>query len=587
MNNAPDSRHLPKSTSMPRSRRGSMLVLIVATMGLVIALIFFGLNYVRLLGSNAEQKKAIESAALAAASDLAGLVVNTDDFGFVCLSDASPTGTNTSAPDQLSMPVHSINSIIGTARLDLIIADQLNDNTMRQFAVLDATNAKKAAKTLSDALNAAIQPGGKVVDKDGKWLYPYIDAENAYKANDIRMTGASSYVANSMKLTLGTITGGIATNTPVPQPTASSPVAANQQVDGFYRSDMDIKYLTTDFVFASVGKYSSLADPKLFVAGGDQNLPYCVPAVVKAEANQYIATTMNGDQVHAEACGVPSSLYDPLPAPGSLSLSFPDGPVPEIKTFADILNNGQLNDVTKPASLLTPINGDFPWDPGSMMSPMQWPLNNAASPPIGVVWRGAFYDWIRRGGCKAQIDQVVAIPNAPLAAPNPATVIFAPITTAGGSTGTALGPVPAGIIHVFKFDPSGAVLYKSAPLKPYPYSISSNKQMYAETLNAITNSTVPKFSLTPPLLPDVKGVKNVPGQLDFTNTWDVYIRDEVRQPGINLGGKHGGEPMDNSQVTMDFGEVLHPNRRPPVTVQTTIGMNETAKMPANLELDVN
>jgi hypothetical protein len=111
--------------------------------------------------------------------------------------------------------------------------------------------------------------------------------------------------------------------------------------------------------------------------------------------------------------------------------------------------------------------------------------------------------------------------------------------------------------------------------------------MYAETLNAITNSTVPKFSLTPPLLPDVKGVKNVPGQLDFTNTWDVYIRDEVRQPGINLGGKHGGEPMDNSQVTMDFGEVLHPNRRPPVTVQTTIGMNETAKMPANLELDVN
>ena len=38
-----------------------MLVLIAAvTMGLVVALIFFCLNYSRLLGSNAEQKKAIE-----------------------------------------------------------------------------------------------------------------------------------------------------------------------------------------------------------------------------------------------------------------------------------------------------------------------------------------------------------------------------------------------------------------------------------------------------------------------------------------------------------------------------------------------
>lgn len=587
MKNAPESSLMSNGIASHRNRRGSMLVLIVATMGIVLALIFFSLNYIRLLGSNAEQKKAIESAALAAAGDLAGLVVNTDEFGFVSLSDAAPIGTNTSAQDQLSMPVHSINTIIGTARLDLIIADQMNDDTMRQFANLDAANAKKAAQTLVTALNAAILPGGKVVDKDGKWLYPYIDAENAYTANDIRMTGASQYVPGSMKLTLGTVTGGIATNTPVPQPAASAPVDPTQQVDGFYRSDMNIKYLNTDFVFASVGKNSTLADPKLFVANGDQSLPYCIPAIVKAEANQFIATSMNADQVHAEACGVPSSLYDPLPAPGSLSLSFPDGPVPEIKTFADILNNAQLNDVARPSTLLTPVNGDFPWDNGSMMTPMQWPLNGAVSPPIGVVWRAAFFDWIRRAGCKANIDQVLAVPNAPLTAPNPATVVFAPVTTAGGTSGTPIGPVPGGIIHIFKFDPHGSVMYKFAPLKPYPYSVSSNKQMYAESLAALKNSTVPQFSLTPPLLPDVKGVKNVPGQLDFTNTWDVYIRDEVRQPGTGLGGKHGGEPLDNSQVSMDVGDVLRANRRPPVTTQTTVGMTDNSKLPPNLELDVN
>lgn len=590
MHSAPNGSQLSKLVSKSRSNRssrGSMLALIVATMGIVLALTFFGLNYVRLLGSNAEQKKAIESAALAAATDIAGLVVNTDEFGCVSLSDAAPIGQSTNAPDQLSMPVHSINTIIGTARLDLIIADQMNDETMRQFAILDANNAQKAAQTLVTALNAALLPGGKVVDKDGRWLYPYVDAVNAYTANDIRMTGASFYVPNSMKLTLGTVTGGIATNTPVPQPAASAVVPPDQQVEGFYRSDMNIKYLNQDFVFASVGKNSALADPKLFVAGGDTSLPYCIPAVVKAEANQFISTTMNGEQVTAVACGVPSSLYDPLPAPGSLSLSFPDGPVPEIKTIADVFNNPQLNDVARPSTLLTPLGGDFPWDSGSSMSQMNWPLNAAVSPPIGVVFRGAFYDWIRRAGCRAKIDQVLAVPGATLASPNPATVIFAPITSAGGTTGTALGPVPGGIIHIFKFDPSGTVMYKWSPLKPYPYSVSSNKQMYAECLGAITNSTVPLFTITPPYLPDLKGQKDVPGKLDFTNTWDVYIRDEVRNPGTNLGGKHGGEPLDNTQVAMDVGDALRVNRRAPVAAQTTVGMVDTSKVPVGLELDVN
>ncbi|MFN8553226.1 MAG: hypothetical protein U0103_17260 [Candidatus Obscuribacterales bacterium] len=111
--------------------------------------------------------------------------------------------------------------------------------------------------------------------------------------------------------------------------------------------------------------------------------------------------------------------------------------------------------------------------------------------------------------------------------------------------------------------------------------------MYAESLVALKNSSVPLFSITPPLLPDLKGVKNVPGQLDFTNTWDVYIRDEVRQPGTNLGGKHGGEPLDNNQVAMDVGDVLRANRRAPVTAQTTLSMTDTSKLPFGLELDLN
>lgn len=98
-----------------RSQVGSTLVLIAAiTMGLIVTLIFFGLNYTRLLGSNSEQKKAIESAALAAATDLSTIVIPTAEFGYVSLSDQAPIGKATVAGDQYYLPVRGINTLIGS-----------------------------------------------------------------------------------------------------------------------------------------------------------------------------------------------------------------------------------------------------------------------------------------------------------------------------------------------------------------------------------------------------------------------------------------------------------------------------------------
>src|SRR4051794_8014763 len=109
---------------LKRSARGSTIVLIAAiSLGLVVALIFFFLNYTRLMGSNAEQKKAIEAAALSAANDMSDIVINTKEFGFVSLSEQAPIGKATAAGDLHYLPVHGINTLIGTARLDAVIAD--------------------------------------------------------------------------------------------------------------------------------------------------------------------------------------------------------------------------------------------------------------------------------------------------------------------------------------------------------------------------------------------------------------------------------------------------------------------------------
>ena len=112
-----------------RSRRGSMLVFGTAvTIGIVAVLAFFSLSYVRLLGSNSEQRNAIEAASLAAARDLSMIAINTDDYGWISLSDAAPTGSATRTSDEYNTPVRGINTILGTLRLDLIIADRMNDD---------------------------------------------------------------------------------------------------------------------------------------------------------------------------------------------------------------------------------------------------------------------------------------------------------------------------------------------------------------------------------------------------------------------------------------------------------------------------
>src|ERR1700679_4027494 len=119
-------------TAQPRAARGNMLVFITAcTIGLLAALAFFCLGYVLLIGSNNEQRTAIEAASLAAARDLSMIAVNSNsagtnsNYGWISLSDYAPVTSTTLATDQWDTPVRSINTILGTIRLDLIIADQI------------------------------------------------------------------------------------------------------------------------------------------------------------------------------------------------------------------------------------------------------------------------------------------------------------------------------------------------------------------------------------------------------------------------------------------------------------------------------
>ncbi len=204
-----------------RSPKGNVLILILAvTLGVITALIIFMMSYVRLMGTQSEQKTAIEAAALAAARELSKMVVNTPQYGYVGLSDSAPNGNGTVVGDGYDTSVHSINTLLGTTLVDYLVAEDIGSlrggDELKELARQDLTNARTAATTLMTALNSAITPAGTGTDKNGAIVRPYQEALNAYNSNQIRMAGGSNYVAGSLQLQLGAITGGAPTNVRLP-----------------------------------------------------------------------------------------------------------------------------------------------------------------------------------------------------------------------------------------------------------------------------------------------------------------------------------------------------------------------------------
>jgi hypothetical protein len=556
---------------MNRSSKGATLVLIAAiTAGIVVILIFFCLNYARLLGSNAEQKKAIESAALTAAQDISNIVVNTPECGYVSLSDQAPIGKGTVAGDLYYLPVRGINTIIGTARLDAIIADMMpNSGIMATLAQNDLKNAQSVITQLDAVIAAALTKKGSplALDRDGNAINVYQDAENAYTQNIIRMSGSASYVPNSLTLTLGSSSTPTETNIPVPTPNATAPVPAALQGDGCYKSFVNIPYNKVDYVFGGIGNTVRLVDLTNFttnVAG----LSYQVPTIVKAEADELIKTsqTPNGAVFHVASCAQPASIFDPKPAPGALAIEFPDGALPEFTQPGDLLTFAGLSSgPSANTDIETSIKGDYLVDATSAMNPTPdpWPPN-IKNPSIQDVWRCTLYDWIRRAGTKANIDQTLNMQTTKFGPSKPPTDWLGQLTPTSSvitDITKLLGApqIPFGVMTVYKWDQNGGIAVKTVPIAPYPYEAVAESQLYAEVFGnneayqSKTLGTILFHNLTLPSIDDKKKGKvvNLTGDVTFLDKIDVYVRDQCRNQGTINGGKHGGEPMDDTLVSIN------------------------------------
>jgi len=488
-----------------RDSSGSTLVLILAILlGIILLLFFFGLGYTRMLGSNQEQKTAIEAAALAAAKSLSKVVIEDPHFGFVGISDHAPVGKLTAASDQYGTQMQSINTIFATIRLDMIIADQINAPLVKQFAKKDYDYALIAAKSLVVKLTDAVSGVSSATDIDGNPIDPYQEATDAYQMNKVRMEGdQSNLVGGSLKLTIGCVKG-LPTNSKVATPSDLADVDAASQSGGYYNAYMNIPYDGVGFVFAGIGKDIALTDFHDFQEN-PAGLPYFVPTVVKVEADQWFEGGRGAaaaHKVHAVACAQTACNDDPRPAPGVFSLSYLGGRIDELSTLKRFFTDAGLNAVlvnTYSASI-----ADYPETNSKLV--VAQPLDIIGSTPsVAQIYNRAFYDWLRQCGTALSISAVTDMVAAPALADVPKDVPF--MTT-------------------YRLTPDGGVkqnfYYIQKAFVPNSHQqlvgINMQHEIYAQSTGY---------------------------------TYDVVVADQVYSLGRNKGGKHAGTPIPDQRLIDD------------------------------------
>jgi hypothetical protein len=512
-----------------RNKRGAIIYLYIAIAFAVIALFMFGSRVLLLLTERGKYQQALESAAMRASVDISEIVINDPYFGFISLSDQRAIGRTTMAGDGEPLPVHGINTIIATTRLDYIIAQETGDGQLEQLALEDMRHAREAAIQLDKVLERALSPNSNDAasvprDMDGNEVHAYADALSMYEKSLQSFTTANP---EGFKLTLGWLRNGTQTITPIPVSNSLSKkereryVKAGTEINGYYRAYVDIPVGNEHFSFAGLGTEPTLVSATQFVPkrsqrGEDdtsqqqkfiesrQYIPEInnryLSSIVRAESVWQLSNLFSGDKDKApetlasQACAQPYAVIS-QPAPSIFVMAFPDGCPSEINSMADILHNRGLNNATM--NVYTPVRGDFPVDPLAYLQPSN---NGMTQVRATAAFAQAFYDWLRSNYALPKVDAILGALSQPL----------------GNGAHSAFS-----YIFVAEITAEGNVIISALNANPFADIRINENQFYA--INA-----------TPALI----GGSN----------WTVVCRDQVHTMGTFAGGKHAGQPMPGDPV---------------------------------------
>jgi hypothetical protein len=509
-----------------RRTKGAMFILTCVLAVLLAALGFLAYNGLMATGAQSHQTKALNAAALTAAYDLGRVVINDPNLGFVGLLDRAPIGGSLAAKDNFAMPVRSINTLLATARFDLIMADAINAPTMKHLVEDDYQNILKAQASLANAMSASLAKGGtKPTDAYGNVVDAFGDALSVYSANGGIVSDKSAFT-----LSLGWCSG-LSSNLTIPQPTQYANVTAANCSGNCYSAYIDLPYDHYDFVFSAIdSQQPSLVSGANFSTSAS-GLPYEISDVVRAEGNETdkllgMFDLPGSATVHGISFAIPGSPTVAPMTPGAFVLSFPDGNIPELLSVQSLFVEHALAKMLLMTAQST--GGDYPIDTNSSVNgpPTTIPSWMGTYPNLQACCQMAFYDWLRRAGYAANADSIVSMMKMPL---------------------SPLADTTSPFMNVFAFNTSGQVTNQFLQLEQH-YCESSDAQPFCQPQGFIWSG------------PD-QGFTNMIFSPTRELLYGVMLQDNVRQPGTISGGKHGGEPIVDIRLTQNptFPDVNYTN----------------------------
>jgi hypothetical protein len=419
---------------MKRNQSGSTLIYgIAAFLGVALIFGFIALNYQQLFGYQKQAQNSVDAAAIAVTKEVQKVTILDPRIGRVGVIDQY----GTAGLEQ--RPILSINTVMATARLDALVAQQLNNTTMLAAATQDLANAKAAARDLARAINTYMA-GGSAQDADGKTIVGanlLKAAANAYNANNRRSSaGYKDLTPADFTIEVGDLrtafgTSGV-TNTPCPNPASMDGLGGNQtylaQVNGtrYYRAKVEIPSPVGPVMLSNLAEQVRLVDKGLFegLSANAAVIPSVVKLSARERANAVAPQGGNGvlpsGTVNSVAC---AQMGGPrlVATSGLLRIEFPQGmpptgsPAPFTSnsvTPLGIMNASQVSSIGQSGSsapwggnggYFTANGGAFPGS-GSI-SRSDYMGRNSDNPSVSLSL--FVYDWLKNEGIKPNIESVV------------------------------------------------------------------------------------------------------------------------------------------------------------------------------------
>ncbi|HEY9713460.1 MAG TPA: hypothetical protein V6C72_08310, partial [Chroococcales cyanobacterium] len=322
-------------------------------------------------------------------------------FGKIALSDYPPISKGLVAADGESLPLCGINTIVGTARLDLLIAERTGDANLLWAAKQEALAAQEAEQRLQQALQDALaerqgNDNTGPIDFEGKPVHLKQIARRLVTSN---IPGSSDLCEIASEL--GYLSGGMTSQVPIPAPESMAEVEKSARLSECYRAFVNVPAAGTDFYFAGLNKQASLCDRSQFIRADKTRLSSIVRISVKV--HDRIRTPFGEiGTMDAAACATPAASYSPGP-PAVFVLSTIFGLPAKVSSIHDIL---RALDNNRQATIQI-ANGDFGKTPGASL--VQYPSQPAASTIAHAVM-----SWLRTARLRPRIDATAAFFEQPL-----------------------------------------------------------------------------------------------------------------------------------------------------------------------------